>query len=233
LYFQQTEKILKKYIPFLMNCPLFEKIALAELEPLLACLSARKRDYKKDSPIFMAGEEIRSVGILFSGGIYIVEYDFWGNRSIMARIESGEIFAEALACGEVKNSPVNVVAAEDSEVLFIDYKKTLSPCSSVCKFHTRLIQNMLKNMARKNLMLVKKTEHITRRTTREKLLSYLSYRAQEEKSASFELAFNRQELADYLAIDRSAMTTELSRMQEAGIIRFHKNRFELLKDAHV
>jgi CRP-like cAMP-binding protein len=231
LYLQQKEKTLKKYTSFLVNCPLFEKISLGDLEGLLVCLQARAKSYKKDSSIFTAGEEIRSVGILLSGEVHILEYDFWGNRSIVTRIESGELFGEAFACAEVKSSPVTVTAVEDSEVLFIDYKKTVTACPSACKFHTRLIQNMLKIVAQKNIMLLKKLEHISRRTTREKLLSYLSFQALRGKSASFDLRFNRQELADYLSIDRSAMAAELGRMSADGIISFHKNHFELLKKA--
>jgi CRP-like cAMP-binding protein len=220
---------LKKYISSLINCSLFEKISLFELESLLDCLSAWKKSYEKDSVIFSSGEEIRAVGILLSGEVHIVEYDFWGNRSIMSGIQSGELFGEALAGGEVKKSPVTVMAAEDSEVLFINYKKIITTCSSACKYHTRLIENMLKNIAEKNLMLMEKLKLITHRTTREKLLSYLSIQARQAKSASFELPFNRQELADYLSIDRSAMTTELGRLREEGIVEFHKNTFKLLK----
>jgi CRP-like cAMP-binding protein len=190
----------------------------------------------------MADDEPRFIGVVLSGALHILQDDFWGNRAILARAEPGELFGEAFSCGGVKKLPVSVQAVEQSEVLLIDLSRIITTCSSACVFHRDLIKNTLQDMARKNIALIKKMEHITRRTTREKLLSYLSSQAQQllatptlvgkfpaQGSTAFTIPFNRQELAEYLSVDRSAMSAELGKMQGEGLIRFNKNRFELLQ----
>jgi CRP-like cAMP-binding protein len=220
---------LKKYLPLLANSALFEGISGPEIEKLLDCVPARQKKIEKNGYVFMAGAESVWVGVLLSGALLIAQDDFWGNRSIVARIEAGEIFGEAFALGEIKKIPLSVAAAEKSEVLLLDGRRVITVCSSLCPCHTRLIKNMIRILALKNSVLLKKIEHLTRRSTREKLLSYLSAEARLAKSGVFEIPFTRQELADYLAVDRSAMSAELCRMRDTGLIRFHKSRFELLK----
>jgi CRP-like cAMP-binding protein len=218
-----------KNLSVLSKCPLFDAIGDPEKEKLLDCLSARRKKYAKNSTVFMEGDESRSVGIVLSGFLHIVQDDYWGNRDIIAGIEPGELFGEAFSCGGVKKLPVGVIAVEQSEILLVDINKILTTCSAACVFHGTIIRNMVRVLAQKNIGLMKKIEHITRRSTREKLLSYLSSQARQAKSGPFEIPFNRQELAEYLAVDRSAMSAELCRMRDAGMIRFNKNRFEILK----
>jgi CRP-like cAMP-binding protein len=178
----------------------------------------------------MAGENLNSVGIVLSGCITVSQDDYWGNHTIVARFEPVELFGEAFSFGEKEALPVSIMAAEQSDILLINCKKIVSTCSSACLFHTVLIRNIIKNMAQKNKMLIQKMEHITRRTTREKLLSYFSFQSRQLGSNIFEIPFNRQELADYLSIDRSAMSSELGRMRDDGILNFTKNKFELLRN---
>jgi CRP-like cAMP-binding protein len=212
----------------LSQCPLFEGIDKAELDKLLNCLSAVWKKYEKGDYVFMAGGKFNTVGVILSGCIHLVQDDFWGNRSIIARFDPPESFGEAFSFGEKEYLPISIMAVEQSDILLINCKKIISTCSSACGFHTVVIRNIIRNMAQKNSMLIKKIEHITRRTTREKLLSYLSSYARQTKSSAFEIPFNRQELADYLSIDRSAMSAELCRMRDDGILHFTKNKFELL-----
>jgi CRP-like cAMP-binding protein len=197
------------------------------LEKLLCCLAPRYRKAEKSACVFMEDQEADFVGIVLSGGVHIVRHDYWGNRLIIARIEPADIFGEAFSLGNAPALPVSVVAAEKSELLIFNSKRLLRPCASVCGFHATLIRNMIHDLARKNMMLMKKIEHITGRSTREKLLSYFFAQSRQAQNKVFDIPFNRQELADYLSVDRSAMSAELSRMRNEGIIDFRKNHFEL------
>lgn len=219
---------MEKYLEILKPCPLFAGIDECELQTLLGCLSAIERSYEKNDFIFMADDIVTVIGVVLSGSVHIIQEDFWGNRTILARIESGDLFGEAFSCAETEKLPVSVFAAEASGILLIDYHKIITACSSACTFHTGLIKNMLRILARKNVMLTQKIEFITQRTTRGKLLSYLSAQARQAGRGSFEIPFDRQQLAEYLSVDRSAMSNELSKMRDDGILKFHRNHFELI-----
>ena len=217
-----------KYNPVLQKCQLFAGITETELKVLLDCLNTRQKRYKKNNLIITAGEKTDSVGIVLSGAVHIIREDYWGKRQIMARIESGKVFGESFAGTVIEPIPVTVVAADETEILFINCKRIISLCSSACAFHARLINNLSLLLAEKNVALLQKMEHITQATTREKLLSYLCEQARLAGKKSFQIPFNREELADYLSVERSAMSAELSRMQKDGLIRYRKNWFELL-----
>jgi len=212
----------------LTRCPLFAQIDRTSLASLLQCLSARETDFPKESVILLAGERPESVGILLSGGAHVVHEDFWGNRAILAHVVPGELFGEAFSCAGAEKLPVSVVATEPSTVLLVNVQKILTTCSTACVFHAGLIKNLVRILAEKNVQLTEKMEHLTRRTTRDKLLSYLSALAAEGGGNVVHPPFNRQELADYLAVDRSALSRELSRMQAEGVLRYEKNAFTLL-----
>lgn len=216
------------YFDKLKSCPLFGGISEAEMGTLLSCLSATEKHYEKNSFVFMSGDNVRSIGIVLEGGVHITQEDFWGNKTILAEIGSGGLFAEAFSCAETEELPVNVLAVRESDILLIDYRRIIKTCSSACGFHTSLIRNMLVTLARKNIMLTQKMEILSRRTTREKLLAYLSGQALKAGSNSFEIPFNRQELSEYLSVDRSAMSNELSKMRNDGILEFHRNSFILI-----
>jgi CRP-like cAMP-binding protein len=212
----------------LQDCPLFSEISATDLKVMLDCLQAKQRSYQKGSFIFRVGDQATSVGVLLSGDVQVMQEDFWGNRTILAHIEPGDLFAEAFSCSQSDSLPISVIATEDSRVMLLDYKRIITSCSSACVFHTRLIRNMMQILARNNIRLTQKMEHITQRTTREKLYSYLSEQAKASGSNSFSIPFDRQELADYLSVDRSALSNELSKMRNQGILQYHKNQFELL-----
>ncbi|MDR3301403.1 MAG: Crp/Fnr family transcriptional regulator [Spirochaetaceae bacterium] len=220
---------MKKIIFVLLNCRLFERLKIEEIEKLLGCFHARTKKFEKDAYLFMEGDEISTMGIVITGAIHLVREDFWGNRTIIARIAAGEIFAESFACGKSARLPMSVIAAQKTEVLFIDAKKINAVCACACAFHTKILSNMVGELAGKNTHLVKKIQHLSQRSTRGKLISYLSSQARDAGKSDFEIPFNREEMADFLSVDRSAMSAELGRMKACGLLTFRKNHFTLLK----
>jgi CRP-like cAMP-binding protein len=220
---------LEKYLLALKKSPLFQGISEDELGSLVKCLGCTFRKCKKGECVYLAGDFVREIGIIVSGKVHIVKDDAWGNSNIIADISEGGMFAEAVVCGGVGILPVTVTAAADTEVMFVDFQRIVATCTSACVFHTLLIRNMIGVFARKNIMLTGKMEHITKRTTRGKLLSYLSEQSKLHGSKSFEIPFDRQELADYLSVERSALSAEMSRLKADGIINYRKNHFELLE----
>ncbi|MCL2475185.1 MAG: Crp/Fnr family transcriptional regulator [Chloroflexi bacterium] len=216
------------YLHIIKHCALFQNIREEDLPSLLKCLEATMYSYKKSSYIFSADENISRAGIVLSGSVVIVQEDFWGNRTILTRVEAGSLFGEAFSCIEIQKPPIAVVALTACRILLINYRRIATSCNSACSFHISMIKNMLSILARYNIMLTQKIKHVTRTTTRQKLLSYLSEQAQIAASSVFSISFNRQELADYLAVDRSAMSNELSKMQAEGLIKYNRRNFKLL-----
>ena len=214
----------------LKKSPLFQGISDEELGSLVKCLGCSFKTFKKGESVYLAGDFAREIGLVVSGHVHILKDDAWGNSNILTDTTVGETFAEAYVCGGAGVLPVSVVAAADSQVCFIDFQRIITACPSACVFHVLLIRNMIGVFARKNIMLTEKMEHITKRTTREKLLSYLSEQAKIRNSHSFEIPFDRQGLADYLSVERSALSAELSRLKADKIINYKKNHFELFED---
>lgn len=214
---------MKKVFNIIKENPLFAGIPFSDFENLFGCLSARTQSYKKDEVIMLSGDAVSAVGIILSGSVKIIKEDREGNQTIIAELFASEIFGEVFACAGISHSPVTVESAEDSEVLFIDYRRIITTCSSACPFHTRLIENMLKLMARKNLKLNQKIELLSKRTTREKLLFFFD--TQRGMAKKFTVPFSREEMAQYLCVDRSAMSSELCKMRDEGLIQFNRNKF--------
>lgn len=221
---------MEKYLEILKNVELFSGIETSDLSSLLGCLAAKSVSFDKGQLVFGGGEAIHSFGIVLSGQVQVFNDDYYGNRSILSCINAGGLFGESFACAETKSLPVSVFATTESEILFIDCRKLEAPCTNACSFHSRLIHNMMTSIARKNVALTQKIEITSKRTTREKLLSYLSMEAQKAKNNSFAIPFDRQALSDYLSVDRSAMSAELCRLRDEGVLKFSKNQFELLKN---
>lgn len=211
----------------LQKSPLFDGITTEEIERLLHCLGGRVKRYAKGDFIFHTGAVLRQIGLVVSGKVQVVKEDYWGNRLIFSSMEQGQLFGESYACLPREPLEVSIVSAADCEVLFLDLEHALSVCSCACGFHTRLIRNLMTILAKHNLNLTRKVQHMGQKTTREKLLAYLWSISQKEQSQEFDIPYNRQELADYLAVDRSAMSAELSRMKAEGLLEFHKNHFRL------
>jgi len=220
---------MEKYLGVIKKSALFTGINNQEISAVLNCLSAKHSKYTKGQFIFRSGESISYVGMVLSGQVHIIKEDFWGNRTIIAEVSAGSLFGETYACVQGESLEVSAVSSENSDILFLDIHKMMTVCTSACQFHTKLIRNLISVLAEKNLMLTKKMVHITKRTTREKLLSYLSTQSLKSGKASFEIPFNRQQLADYLSVDRSAMSNELCKLRDEGILTFQKSTFHLEK----
>jgi len=206
--------------------PLFHGVGPGDFEKMAGCIEAKTKNYPKDDIVLLAGDNVGFVGLVLSGSVRVVKEDIDGNIMILTELTKPDTFGEAFACAGIERSPVTVMAAEESEILFINYKKVIAVCSLTCGFHSKLIENMLSLIARKNLMLNQKIEILSKRTTREKLLALFEIHQNTEKK--FKLPYNREEMAQYLCVDRSAMSNELCKMRDEGILRFHKNVFELL-----
>lgn len=219
---------MEKYREILQRCPLFDDILPEELTALLGCLQARTADYEKRQLIAAEGDPAQYIGIVLSGAVQIVQLDYYGNNGIVAELGPGESFGEAFACAELDALPVNIVAGEPSRVLLMDRERILHSCAQACGFHRRLIFNLMKALAQKNIAFHRKMEIISCRTTREKLMTYLLQCAKKADSDRFDIPFDRQELADYLQVDRSGLSVEISRLRRQGVLKNAKNHFELL-----
>lgn len=220
---------MKRYATILQKCGLFAGIAENQLMTMLSCLGATVRTYEKNQVILSEGDVAERIGVVLTGAVQIIRVDYYGNRSILTELQPAGMFGESFACADVARMPVDVVATEKSDVLFIDAKRILHMCSSACGFHNLLIFNLMKLVATKNLMFHQKLEIISKRSTREKLMTYLMMQAKQQNSNSFTVLFDRQELADYLEVDRSGLSAELSKLRKEGILECRKNHFTLLK----
>jgi CRP-like cAMP-binding protein len=209
-----------------LACPLFAGISERDLTALLGCLGAREQTFSKGEYVLLAGDETRQFGLVVTGSVIMTREDVWGNRSVVGMASAGSTFAESFACA-TQPLLVNVVAQTDCTVLSLDAGRLLKTCHSACTFHTQLIENLVSDVAEKNVTLNEKLGHLAQRTTREKVLSYLDEQSRLAGSSRFEIPLDRQQLADYLSVNRSALSAELSRMREEGIVTYHRNWFEL------
>ena len=210
----------KSYIPLIRNNALFQGFDEAEIKKTLETLNAQVKSFKKDEFVYHEGERNVKAAIVMEGSLHIIKEDFWGNRSLIARLSAGELFAESFACCPETPLNVSVTAETDCRILWLDAAAML--CGGGA-----LVQKLVSEISFKNLMLSEKLTHLGKRTTRTKLLSYLSAAAQRKNSREFEIPFTRQQLADYLLVERSAMSAELGRLKKDGVIDFERNRFIL------
>lgn len=217
-----------EYISVLQRTRLFAGVGEQELRSMFGCLEGRCCRYQKGERVLRQGEHPDYIIVLVEGRLHIQKDDYWGNRSIVSVIEVGEMFAEAYAAPDSGAVLNDVVAAEDSAVICFNVRKILTVCSSACRFHAAVVQNLFFAVAEKNRKLMGKLEHMSQRTTREKLISYLTEESRRQNSSSFSILLNRQQLADFLSVDRSAMSNELCKMRDEGMLTFEKNRFSLL-----
>ena len=224
----QQKDNMKRYIETIQKCLLFNDIEQEDLINLLTCMGAKVKTFEKEEYIVEENKDVTISGIVLSGSIQLVQYDYNGNRTILSRIEPLQLFGEANSFSS-ETMPTNIVAAENSTVLFIDTNHLSHPCGNHCKFHITLINNLLRIMATKNVGLNQKLQCISQRTTREKILNYLLLEAKKHKTNEFEIPFDRQSLADYLCVERSAMSAELSKLRNENVIESNKNKFKLLK----
>ena len=220
---------MKEYLQVIRNSPLFQGLQDDQILSVLNCLSAKQHVYEKGEYVLAVGQHVDAFGFVLAGGVLVVQDDFWGNRNIIASIGEGEIFAESYACTAGVPLGVSVEAREHTAVLYLNVRRVLTTCSTACDYHNTLIRNLVAMLAAKNLRMNEKLQYVTQRSTREKLLSFLSAESRRGKGSTFQIPFNRQQLADYLSVDRSAMSNELCKLRDEGILAFEKNRFELFE----
>lgn len=206
------------------HSPLFFGIGAEDFEKLSACVEARRQSYQRGAVIRLVGDPASAVGLVLAGNVQVVRENADGKQVLLTELSAPELFGEVFACAGIEGMPVTVLAATDCEILFLNYRKITATCSSACAFHTKLIENMLRLLAQRTLMLNKKIELLSKRTTRERLLLFFAAQG----ASKFTIPYNREQLATYLCVERSALSAELGRMRDEGLIDFHKNRFALL-----
>lgn len=216
---------------FLQSMPLFKGIPAEQFPALLSRLHAAERHFAAGSYVLRAGDAPR-FGLLLSGRVHVVQEDFWGHQSIMAQLSPGALFGESFALGSGQSLPVSVIAQSSVHALFLDPSLLWHADRPGLAPYPQVTGNLVRILAEKNRLLTQKITHVTQRTLRMKLLSYLSEQAHYAASADFTISFNRQQLADYLSVDRSALSAELGRMQKEGLLSFQKNHFSLHMQAH-
>ena len=218
---------MKKYLSILRTSPFFKGLTDNEILSILHCVNAATISRKRDSYIFRAGDATEVMGLVVSGCVLVIQEDFWGHRNILSKCHAGDFFGEPYAASPGAVLNVSVVADEDCEIILLNVQRLLVSCPTVCDHHQKLIRNLVGVLANKILILNDKITHVGKRTTRDKLLSYLSSVSIRQASLSFDIPFDRQQLADYLCIDRAAMSSEISKLQKEGLIKTNRNHFEL------
>lgn len=221
---------MKKYYPILMASPLFDGLCWDELELLCHCLGASVKHYVKDEDIVRPGSEFRHIGIVLEGKVQAIEADANGNRNMFSYFGPTELFGEVFLCAGLTRSPLTITAASKASILFLEFQRVMNRCTFNCILHTRLIENMLRVIANKTISLNEKLSCVGGRTIREKVETFLSLQMKHAGARSFEIPFSRSDMADYLCVDRSALSAALSRMRDEGLITYTRNRFELSED---
>lgn len=216
---------MKKYLPILKNCDFFSGLSEEEILSVLHCVDAKKITKSAGEYIMRAGETTSNMGLVLSGSVLIVQEDLWGHRNVMTKNGEGAFFAESYAATPNTVLNISVIAEQDCEILLLNTKRLLTLCPSACEHHNKIIRNLVTVLADKLLRFNDKITHMSKRTTREKLLSYLSAEAIRQGSTSFDIPFDRQQLADFLCVERAAMSVELSKLQKDGIIETNRNHF--------
>lgn len=211
-----------------VKSPLFDGISSEDRKTMLGCIGYHIGTFQKGDIVAFEEENIKHIGIVMAGSVDMVKEDLWGNKTMLVRMRKDELFGETFACGQDNLSMVTFVVSEDAKILFIPFNRVMHSCTMACQFHHRLIENMVHIIANKNRDLMRKVEVVSKRTIREKLLAYLSIQAQVQESRYFEIPLGRVELAEYLCVDRSALTRELAKMKEDGLIDYDKNCFRML-----
>lgn len=218
---------MEKYYNQIKNSPIFWGMSEEELRALLECFNARLKTYDNGEIIIRQGDMVNNIYLVLDGSVNIEKDSYWGRRIIVTKLGINDNIALAFVASKDITSSIDAVAVGKTKLLVLSYEKCTSMCQNACTKHKLLINNLFEILSKENIELLQKIENISQKTIREKLLTYFSNEARRNKSNIFEISFNRQDLADYLNIDRSAMSFELSKMQKDGLIKFEKNKFML------
>lgn len=219
---------MEEYFALLSASDLFYGLTSEELGSMLHCLGTKIVDTPKGEPVFLEGDPAGFVGIVLEGSIQVVQEDYFGSRSVIHHSDPGDVFAEAFSFTGLDTMPVSAYAVKNSRCMLLACRRMMTVCSNACSFHNRLVKNLLTLVSQKNLMLNEKIRFMSQRTTREKLLAYLSDQAKKTGNAEFTIPYDRQALADYLAVERSAMSAEISKLKKDGILEVKGSHFKLI-----
>lgn len=219
---------MKKHLPILGKSSFFTGLDDTEILSILSCMDAAVVSKKPGSYIFRAGESTEVMGLVASGSVLIIQEDLWGHRNIISKCHAGDFFAEPYAARPEAVLNISVVAEEDTEILMLNIRRLLNTCPTACNHHQKLIRNLVSVLADKILIFNDKITHVSKRTTRDKLLSYLSAESIRQASLIFDIPFDRQQLADFLCVERAAMSVEISKLQKEGLLKTKRNHFELM-----
>lgn len=209
--------------------PIFSGISKDHLGPMLKCLHATEKKYKKNEFIFLEGENVAYIGVILSGQVNMLKEDFGGQLSVLAVMRNSELFGETFVCGSRQDTTVSFQAAAPTRALLLPFHRVLNVCSNNCAFHHQVITNLVRLIADKNMLLLQKVEISSKKTLREKILTYLYFLKGQQHSNYIECPLDRQELAGFLNANRSSLSRELSLMQEEGILEYDRNLFHLLR----
>ncbi len=196
------------------NIPLFEKIAEKDLEHLLPCLRSFEKHYEKGESIFLEEQHIRYIGVVLRGSVHMLKDDLWGSRTLVSYAGPGELFGENFAVRKENHSEMTFEAAAPSDVLFLAASNIIHTCPSGCSFHAQIAENMFHLLGEKSVRLMEKIEITSKPSLREKILAYLSMLAQHQNTRYVTSPLDRTQLAQYLCVNRSSMTRELSTMRD-------------------
>lgn len=219
---------MKHYFSILLQSPLLRGIDPLHIPLLLKNLQASTQTFAKGDFLFQEGIDPPQIAIVLDGLVQIQQLDYMGNRTIITEIGASEMLGEVFACAHICPIPVSAQALETTTIVLFSFENLIHPATLNSPFHSQLVANMMTILAEKSVVLNTKIRHLACRTTKEKILSFLSSQASKAKNPSFSIPFSRQEMADYLCVDRSALSAELSRMQKQGILTYNKNQFTLL-----
>jgi len=210
------------------NIELFKNISEKDLKELLVCCGAKTKEYSKGEYVWLAGDPAQHVGIVITGQVNIIKEDILGNRNIIGKVSEGNVFGETVSCAGIESYPVSVEVVTQSKIMLLFLSRVLQQCPQACAYHTQLIKNLLEIIAEKNLVLNQKISYLNKKTTRQKIAYLLISHMKHEDDTSIVIDFSREEMADYLGINRSALSRELGWLSNSGIIDYKKNRFTIL-----
>lgn len=221
---------MEKYFDIILQNALFTGISQESLRSLMSCLGAKTIDFAKGDPVFLEGDPAGFIGLVLEGAVQIVRDDFYGNRSLLMVAQQGDTFAEAFACANVETMPLSGFALQNSKILWLECKRMLTVCTNACGFHNQLVKNLLQEVAQKSLLLSRKVQFMSQKTTKEKLMAYLADQAKQKNAVEFTIPLDRQALADFLGVERSAMSAELSKLRKEGVLDSKGSWFHLYHD---
>ncbi len=220
---------MQKYIDLISKVSLFSNIKFDDIPEALDLMGAKVTEFQKNEPIFREGEPVKVAGIILKGSAELRKEDYHGNRSLLQTLYTGQMFGEALCCTEAETLPVGIYAAENTIILFFDCKGIMGDRLVNSTYHSTILKNLLHIIAQKNLILRAKINLLSKRTTREKIMAYLLSESKKAGKNEFDIPLDRQRLADYLGVERSAMSAEISKLRRDGIITANKNHFSIIK----